>query len=102
VDRARRGDGPTLIEAKMYRLTAHSSDDDDRRYREREEIEEWRLKDPIVRFERYLMENGLLDEEKKEGMGAEIKAEVAEASDYAEEAPYADPEEALEGVYAED
>src|SRR3712207_5261384 len=52
VDRARNGDGPTLIEAKTYRLTAHSSDDDDRRYREREEIEEWRLKDPIVRFEK--------------------------------------------------
>ena len=39
-------------------MTAHSSDDDDRRYREREEIEEWRQKDPIVRFEKYLMENG--------------------------------------------
>jgi 2-oxoisovalerate dehydrogenase E1 component alpha subunit len=101
VDRARRGDGPTLIEAKTYRLTAHSSDDDDRRYREREEIEEWRLKDPIVRFEKYLEEAGLLDEEKKEEMEARIKAEVAEASDYAEEAPFADPEEALERVYAE-
>jgi 2-oxoisovalerate dehydrogenase E1 component alpha subunit len=99
--RARRGDGPTLIEAKTYRLTAHSSDDDDRRYREREEIEEWRLKDPIMRFEKYLTENGLLDEEKKDQLEAQIKAEVAEASDYAEEAPFADPEEALERVYAE-
>ena len=101
VERARRGDGPTLIEAKTYRMTAHSSDDDDRRYREREEIEEWRQKDPIVRFERYLMESGLLDEERKEEISASIKAEVAEASDYAEEAPYADPEESLERVYAE-
>jgi 2-oxoisovalerate dehydrogenase E1 component alpha subunit len=101
VERARRGEGPTLIEAKTYRLTAHSSDDDDRRYREREEIEEWRLKDPIVRFERYLQENGLLDEEMREELEAEIRAEVAEASDYAEEAPFAGPEEALEGVYAE-
>jgi 2-oxoisovalerate dehydrogenase E1 component subunit alpha len=101
VDRARRGDGPTLIEAKTYRLTAHSSDDDDRRYREREEIEEWRLKDPIMRFEKYLTENGLLDEEKKDELEAQIKAEVAEASDYAEEAPFADPEEALVRVYAE-
>jgi 2-oxoisovalerate dehydrogenase E1 component alpha subunit len=101
VERARRGDGPTLIETRTYRLTAHSSDDDDRRYREREEIEEWRLKDPIVRFEKYLMENGLLDEDRKEEIEGRIKAEVAEASDYAENAPYADPEEALEGVYAE-
>ncbi len=100
-DRARRGDGPSLIEAKTYRLTAHSSDDDDRRYREREEVEEWRLKDPIVRFEKYLEEAGVLDAEKKEEMAAGIKVEIDEAVEYAEEAPYADPEEALERVYAE-
>jgi 2-oxoisovalerate dehydrogenase E1 component subunit alpha len=101
VDRARRGDGPTLVEAKTYRLTAHSSDDDDRRYREREEIEEWRLKDPILRFEKYLGENRLLDEDKKEEIAAQIKAEVDGAVEYAENAPFADPEEALERVYVE-
>ena len=101
VDRARRGDGPTLIEAKTYRITAHSSDDDDRRYREREEIEEWRLKDPIIRFEKYLAEYGLLSGEEREALDREIKAEVAEASEYAENAPFAKPEEALTGVYAE-
>ena len=101
VERARNGDGPTLIEAKTYRMTAHSSDDDDRRYREREETEEWRLKDPILRFENYLSEHGLLDEEARETMNAEIKAEVAEASDYADNAPFADPESVLTGVYAE-
>jgi 2-oxoisovalerate dehydrogenase E1 component alpha subunit len=82
-------------------LAAHSSDDDDRRYREREEVEEWRQKDPIIRFERYLEENDILDEEKKEEMAGRIKAEVDEAVEYAEEAPYADPEEVLERVYAE-
>jgi 2-oxoisovalerate dehydrogenase E1 component alpha subunit len=101
VERARRGDGPTLIEAKTYRMTAHSSDDDDRRYREREEIEEWRLKDPIVRFERYLAENCVLDEERREEISEEIKTEVAKASEYAERAPFAEPEEALGHVYAE-
>jgi 2-oxoisovalerate dehydrogenase E1 component alpha subunit len=100
-DRARRGAGPSLIEAKTYRLTAHSSDDDDRRYREREEVEEWRLKDPIIRFEKYLEEAGVLDAEKKEEMAAGIKVEIDEAVEYAEEATYADPEEALERVYAE-
>jgi 2-oxoisovalerate dehydrogenase E1 component alpha subunit len=100
-DRARRGHGPSLIEAKTYRLTAHSSDDDDRRYREREEVEEWRLKDPIIRFEKYLEEAGVLDAEKKEEMAVGIKVEIDEAVEYAEEAPYADPEEALERVYAE-
>jgi len=101
VERARRGEGPTLIEAKTYRITAHSSDDDDRRYREREEIQEWRLKDPIVRFEQYLLDNGVLDEERREEIDDRIKAEVAEASEYAENAPFAEPESVLSGVYAE-
>jgi 2-oxoisovalerate dehydrogenase E1 component alpha subunit len=99
--RARAGEGPTLIEAKTYRMTAHSSDDDDRRYREREEIEEWRQKDPIVRFEKYLMENDVLDESGRDEISERIKAEVAEASKYAEDAPFADPEDVLSGVYAE-
>src|ERR671910_770224 len=101
VDRARRGEGPTLIEAKTYRMTAHSSDDDDRRYREREEIEEWRQKDPIVRFERYLFEHGVLDEAKRDEISERIKAEVAEASQYAENAPFADPDDVLTRVYAQ-
>ena len=100
-ERARAGEGPTLIEAKTYRMTAHSSDDDDRRYREREEIEEWRQKDPIDRFERYLFEHGVLDEAERDEISERIKAEVAEASQYAENAPQADPEDALTGVYAE-
>jgi 2-oxoisovalerate dehydrogenase E1 component alpha subunit len=101
VERARRGEGPTLIEAKTYRLTAHSSDDDDRRYRERDEVENWRKKDPIVRYEHYLEEAGLLDEDTKEEIEDRVKQQVAEASDYAEQAPPADPEEALGRVYAE-
>src|SRR5919108_1318797 len=101
VERARRGEGPSLIEAKTYRFTAHSSDDDDRRYRQAGEGALWRQKDPIQRYAKYLMENGLLDEDKKAETAAEIRAGVAEASDYAEGAPFAEPEEALEGVYAE-
>ncbi len=100
-ERARRGEGPTLIEAKTYRLTAHSSDDDDRRYREREEVDGWRERDPIASFERYLEEAGLLDEEKKEAIAEGIQSEVDEAVEYAEKAPRAEPEEVLEGVYAE-
>jgi len=100
VARARRGEGPTLIEAKTYRMTAHSSDDDDRRYREREEIEEWRLKDPIARFERYLLEHGVLDEGERDELDEAVKAEVREASDFAEGAPVASPEEGFSGVYA--
>jgi len=100
-ERARAGGGPTLIEANTYRMTAHSSDDDDRRYREREELEEWRKKDPIVRFEKYLLDNGVMNESERDEISGRIKAEVAEASEYAENAPFADPEDALTGVYAE-
>ncbi len=100
LERARRGEGPTLIEAKTYRITAHSSNDDDRRYREREEIEAWRRKDPIVRFERHLEEIGVLDAEGREEVDARIRSEVAEASRSAEEAPPAEPEDALGPVYA--
>lgn len=101
IARARRGEGPTLIEARTYRMTAHSSDDDDRRYREREEVEHWREKDPIVRFERYLEEAGLLDAEGKDALEAGIKTEIDEAVEYADAAPQAEPESALRGVYSE-
>ncbi len=101
VERARRSEGPTLIEAKTYRLTAHSSDDDDRRYRERDEVEGWRKKDPITRFERYLQEINLLDEERKQEIADRVREEVAEASDHAEKAPDVEPKSALERVYAE-
>jgi 2-oxoisovalerate dehydrogenase E1 component alpha subunit len=100
-ERARAGEGPTLIEAMTYRITAHSSDDDDRRYREHEEIEGWRQKDPIVRFEKYLLDHGVMNESERDEISSRIKAEVAEASEYAENAPFADPEDALTGVYAE-
>ena len=100
-ERARAGEGPTLIEARTYRMTAHSSDDDDRRYRERDEVEQWRDKDPIDRFEKYLEDAGLLGAESKERIEAEIKAEIDEAVEYAEDAPQADPATATLGVYAE-
>ena len=81
-------------------MTAHSSDDDDRRYRERGEIEVC-AKDPIVRFEKYLFEHGVLDEAERDEISERIKAEVAEASQYAENAPLADPDDVLTRVYAE-
>lgn len=99
-ERARTGEGPTLIEAKTYRITAHSSNDDDRRYREREEIEAWRLKDPISCFERYLEEIGALDAGGREEVEERIRDEVAEASRSAEEALMPDPEDLFVPVYA--
>ncbi|THE11255.1 thiamine pyrophosphate-dependent dehydrogenase E1 component subunit alpha [Bacillus timonensis] len=100
-DRGRRGEGPTLVETVSYRLTAHSSDDDDRAYREQEEVAEAKKNDPILSFENYLKEIGVLDDEKAKEIGERIAGLVNEATDYAENAPYAEPEYALKHVYAE-
>ncbi|GGD21032.1 2-oxoisovalerate dehydrogenase subunit alpha [Pontibacillus salipaludis] len=101
-DRARNGEGPTLIETVSYRLTPHSSDDDDRTYREREEVEEAKKKDALVTFKAYLQEVGVLTEDKDKELEDEMKSLINEATDYAEQAPYAEAESALKYVYAED
>ncbi|MGN4928984.1 3-methyl-2-oxobutanoate dehydrogenase subunit alpha [Bacillus cereus group sp. MYBK14-1] len=100
-DRGRRGEGPTLIETVSYRLTAHSSDDDDRVYRDKEEVEEAKKKDSIITFAAYLKEAGVLTEESEKQMLDEIMHIVNEATEYAENALYAAPEDALKHVYAE-
>ncbi|NAP00337.1 thiamine pyrophosphate-dependent dehydrogenase E1 component subunit alpha, partial [Halomonas sp. MG34] len=100
-ERAINGEGPTLIEAVSYRLTAHSSDDDDRQYRESDEVEEARKKDSIITFAAYLKENGVLSDESEKEMIDEINSIVNEATDYAENAAYAEAEHALKYVYEE-
>lgn len=100
-DRARRGEGPSLIETVSYRLTAHSSDDDDRTYREQEEVEEAKKKDSLITFKAYLQEVGVLTDEKEQQLEDELKKIINDATDYAENAPYAEPESALKYVYAE-
>ncbi|WFA90531.1 3-methyl-2-oxobutanoate dehydrogenase subunit alpha [Bacillus subtilis] len=99
-ERARRGEGPTLIETISYRLTPHSSDDDDSSYRGREEVEEAKKSDPLLTYQAYLKETGLLSDEIEQTMLDEIMAIVNEATDEAENAPYAVPESALDYVYA--
>jgi 2-oxoisovalerate dehydrogenase E1 component alpha subunit len=101
VDRARAGDGPTLIECKTYRFHPHTSDDDDRTYRTREEVEEARKNDPIVLFGDYLKQAGLIDDERMERTRTELKEEVDRAVDEAWGAPDPDPETALRHVFAE-
>lgn len=101
VERARAGEGPTLIEAKTYRIVPHSSDDDDRLYRSREEVEPWRTdRDPILRFRTYLLEHRVISEKDLDQIESEIMAQVNDATEYAEKAPFAPPEYALERVYA--
>jgi len=100
-DRARAGEGPTLIEAVTYRLTAHSSDDDDRQYRTADDIAEGKANDPITRFEKYLKEVEVATDELLNDINVRVMQAVNEATDYAEEAPYSPPEHALKHVYSE-
>jgi pyruvate dehydrogenase E1 component alpha subunit len=76
IDRARNGEGPTLIEAFTYRLAAHTTSDDPTKYRDNSEVEEWRPKDPILRFRLYLQDKGILNEELDEKIKNELEQEV--------------------------
>lgn len=100
-DRARRGEGPSLVETVSYRLTPHSSDDDDRTYRAQDEVTEAKSKDPILTFAAYLKHFEILTDEYEKEINTDIMRLVNEATDYAENAPYANPEEALKYVYGD-
>ncbi|EGA90142.1 3-methyl-2-oxobutanoate dehydrogenase (2-methylpropanoyl-transferring) [Planococcus donghaensis MPA1U2] len=101
-DRARRGEGPSLIETVSERMTAHSSDDDHRQYRSADELAAQKSTDPILTFGAYLKENGVMNDELEKEINDRIMVIVNEATDYAEEAPYAEPEHAMKYVYAEE
>jgi len=98
VERARNGEGPTLIEAKTYRYYAHTSDDDDKLYRSREEVELWRRKDPIPNFRQYLVEQRVLSDAHEKEIDQEIADVIAAAVKSTESAP--DPTDPLAHVYA--
>ncbi|MBT2571659.1 thiamine pyrophosphate-dependent dehydrogenase E1 component subunit alpha [Planococcus sp. ISL-110] len=101
-DRARRGEGPSLVETVSERMTAHSSDDDHRQYRSADELAAQKSTDPILTFGAYLKENGILNDELEKDINDRIMVTVNEATDYAENAPYAEPEHAMKYVYAEE
>ncbi len=84
IERARSGQGPTLIETLTYRIGAHTTADDPTRYREAAEVEAWRAKDPIVRFEKFLTARGLLDEARVQEIVASVEEEINEAVQVAE------------------
>ena len=102
VARARAGDGPTLIEAKVTRLTAHSSDDQQTKYRSDEELAAERGHDALPRFRAQLHEAGILTDEILERLTAGIAAAVEDATDHAEAQPDPDPAGATRHVYADD
>lgn len=101
VARARRGDGATLVEAKTYRPVPHSSDDDDRTYRPREEVEAWKKKDPILQMQQYLQSIDLLNDAKIQEYEARAKQIVDDATEFAKNAPYPKAELALANVWGE-
>jgi pyruvate dehydrogenase E1 component alpha subunit len=76
VDRARKGDGPTLIECLTYRMSVHTTADDPKRYREDKEVAKWEKRDPLKRFQKYLKEKNFLSDEKIEELEEEIKKEI--------------------------
>lgn len=102
VARARSGGGPTLIECKTYRFQPHTSDDDDRTYRSREEVENARLHDPVARFATYLTGQGLARNEEIASMAEEIKAELDVSIDKAWNAADPDPATLTRHVFSED
>ncbi len=100
-DRARRGEGPTLIEALTYRMGSHSSSDDAARYRPSEEWEAWKAKDPIDRFRRYLARRRAWSEDFEHEVVAGASAEVQAAIEEAEGTPAPAIETIFTDVYAE-
>jgi len=99
VERARRGEGPTLIECKTYRQKGHSRFDP-AAYRPKQEVQNWLKKEPIGRFQTKLLEIGILTQIEVEKMVGEAKNAVDEATKFAVESPFPEPDEALEDVYS--
>uniref|UniRef100_UPI004047E7DD pyruvate dehydrogenase (acetyl-transferring) E1 component subunit alpha n=1 Tax=Roseivirga sp. TaxID=1964215 RepID=UPI004047E7DD len=100
-DRARRGDGPTLLEFRTYRYKGHSMSDP-AKYRTKEELEEYKDRDPIEMVKTKILANGWATEEDLKEIDAKIKAEVEESVKFAEESNYPDPSEAYKDVYVQE
>jgi len=103
VDKARAGGGPALIECVTYRLLMHTTADDPKKYRKEEEVEQWKKRDPIPRYQKYLIEKGILTEDRVEKMENEIKEEIRKAVERAEEtaAGLGDPLDMFNHVFSE-
>lgn len=100
-DRARAGEGPTFLEFKTYRYRGHSMSDP-QKYRTKEEVEQWKLRDPVELVKHRILTNGIATEAELEEIDAKVKAVVEESVKFAEESPFPEAHEAFEGVYAEE
>ena len=100
IDRARAGDGPTLIEGLTYRIEAHTNSDDPTRYREGAEVDIWKRRDPIARLESYLRQTGALDDGSVEAIAADAEEFAAEVRDAMNTEAERNPLEIFDHVYA--
>jgi pyruvate dehydrogenase E1 component alpha subunit len=101
VNRARSGEGPTLVETLTYRIGAHTTADDPTRYRDPAEVESWRAKDPITRFQRFLIKRGLLTEEQVQQTITDLEEEINAAVREAEAMPPMAPDSFFDYTMAE-
>lgn len=101
VRRARAGEGPSLLECVTYRTRPHSEGMRDAGYRTREEIDQWRARDPIKRLRETLLTTQIADENELGRIDTEIQAQIEEALDFAKASPYPDPTTATDHVYSD-
>ena len=95
------GAGPIIVEAKCYRFLSHTTDDDDRTYRSRDEVVQQRTNDPVPKFEHWLIERDVIDAAGAAALRTEITREVNETTDAIESEPWPDAHELYENVYAD-
>lgn len=100
VERARVGGGPTLIEGVTYRMEAHTNSDDPTRYRNADEVDAWRRRDPLTRLEAYLRKAGALDDDVAAQFAEDAEELAAQTRDVMNAAPELDPLELFDHVYA--
>ncbi len=99
IQRAREGKGPTLIECKTYRYEGHEMGDPHNLYRPKEEVDEWKKKDAILRLRKMLVSKKILTEKEVDKFEEDVKKQIEEAIKFADESPYPNPEEAVQGVF---
>lgn len=100
-ERARKGEGPTLIMCLTFRYTGHHVGEPGKGYRTDEETEEWHRRDPIPRFEKYMIENGIASGSDVEELQVEVAETIREAVEFALSAPYPDVSELTQHVFVE-
>ncbi|CAN1564166.1 AcoA Pyruvate/2-oxoglutarate dehydrogenase complex, dehydrogenase (E1) component, eukaryotic type, alpha subunit [Spirosomataceae bacterium] len=99
-ERARKGDGPTFLEFKTYRFRGHSMSDP-QKYRTKEEVAEWKQRDPVELIKDRILSQKIATEEELAAIDAKIKVQVEESVTFAEESPWPKPEEAFEDIYVQ-